>query len=116
MAFDYTRSRATAERLIARFGQSATLRQIVNSGPEYAPTQTPTDPAITVVDLSQRVRDAARTLTGETRRTLLVSTAAGVTPVKADKVQIGGKWHEAAEVRPLSPGGTVILWEIDLAT
>lgn len=116
MTFDYARSKATAERLIARFGQPATLRQIVNIGTEYAPTQITTNTTITVVDQNQRVRDAAGVLTSETRRTLLVSTAAGVTPAKAGKVQIGGKWHEVAQVSPLSPGGTVIFWEIDLAT
>jgi len=116
VAFDYTRSRQTAERLIARFGQSATLRQITNSGTEWAPTQTETDTTITVVDLNERVRDNSGTLVGQTQRTLLVSTSAGVTPGKGDKVFIGGAWHEVSEVRPLSPGGAVILHEVDLAT
>lgn len=131
MAFDYTRSKATAERLIARFGQSATLRQITNSGTEWAPTQTEADTTITVVDLNERVRDASGTLVGQTQRTLLVSTSAGVAPGKGDKVAVGideaafglldaaaqdERLHEVIEVRPLSPGGTVILHEVDLAT
>jgi hypothetical protein len=116
MAFDYTKTRQTAERLIARFGQSATLRQIANSGTEWAPTQAETDTTITAVDLNERVRDASGTLVGQTQRTLLVSTSAGVTPGKGDKVVIGGAEHEVSEVRPLSPGGVDVMFEVDLAT
>lgn len=115
MTFNYARSRATAERLIARFGTTATLRQITNSGTEWAPTQTETDTTITVVDLEREVRDAAGTLTGQSKRTLYVSTAAGVTPEKDDKIVIGGTEHEIAEVRTLAPGGTTVMWEVDLS-
>lgn len=130
MAFDYTRAVATATRLIARFGQEVTLRQFVTAGEEWAPFRVPTDVTITAVDLNERTRDAQGTLTGETRRTLLVSTSADVTPGKGDKVAVGFDkdafillteaqqniaLHEVTEVRPLSPGGIVILWELDLA-
>lgn len=115
MTFDYAKSAATAKRLIAQFGQSVTLRQVSNSGTEYAPTQTTTDTAITAVDLNMRARDLNGTLVGETLRTLYVATGAGVAPGKGDKIQIGGAWHEIAEVRPLAPGGTVVMWEVDLA-
>lgn len=122
--FNYGRSRATAERLIARFGQPATLRKVANTGTSYAPTQTPTDTTITVLDLKQRVRDASGTLTGQTMRTLLVSTAAGVAPEKRDAVAIGiseadvigtTPFLEISEVRPLSPGGTTLMYEADIA-
>lgn len=115
MTFDYARSRATAERLLARFGQSATLRKITTSGPEYAPVLTETDSTITVVDLERRVRDADGTLVGQSLRTLYVSTSAGETPEKGDKVVIGGVQHDIAEVRTLAPGGTVVMWECDIA-
>lgn len=109
----------------------ATLRQIENIGPEWAPVQSNTDTTVTVVDLNERVRDNSGTLIGETRRTLLVSTSTGVMITKADKVVVGltdvqvataenalepVDWHEIAEVRPLAPGGTVILWEVDLVS
>lgn len=116
MTFDYARAAATATRLIARFGQSATLRQITTSGDEWAPTTAETDTTITAVDLNQRVRDASGTLVGQTMRTLYVSTAADVTPAKADKVVIGGTEHEISEVRELNPGGTAVMYEVDLAT
>lgn len=108
----------------------ATLRQIANVGSEWAPVQTTTDTTLTIVDLNKRVHDNPGTLIGQTLRTLLVSASAGVTIAKADKVAVGltaalvataeaafepVAWHEIAEVRPLAPGGTVLLWEVDLA-
>ncbi len=116
MAFDYTGLKSTAETLIARFGQSATLRQQAQSGTSYEPTLTNTDTTITVADFNHRVRDPGGELTGMTQRTLYISTAAGVTPAKGDKVQIGGAWHEIAEVRPLNPGGTALMYEADIVT
>ncbi|WP_306150742.1 hypothetical protein [Roseovarius sp. MMSF_3281] len=131
MAFDYTKSRATAERLIARFGQHATLRKITNSGPEWAPTQTEADTTITAVDLNEQVRDNSGTLVGQTRRTLYVSTSAGIAPAKGDKVFVGldkdavaalteqeqsEAIHEIDEAWPLAPGGVDVFWEVDLVT
>lgn len=131
MTFDYAKSRRTAERLIARFGQSATLRKITNSGTEWAPTQTEADTTITAVDLNEQVRDNSGTLVGQTRRTLYVSTSAGIAPEKGDKVFVGldkdavaalteqqqsEAVHEIDEVRPLSPGGTDVFWEVELVT
>ena len=115
MTFDYARPRATAERLIARFGRTATLRKPgAVTGPANDPTYgAPTDTTITCVDLEQRVRDGA-TLTDITRRTLIVSTSAGVTPSEGDTVVIDGGEHEALEVRTLAPGGVTVMWEVDI--
>ena len=124
MSFDYARPKATAERLLARFGQTCTLRKITNIGTEFDPAQTTTDADITAVDLSQRLRDRDGTLVGQTLRSLYVSTAAGVTPKKCDSVAVGvakasvtssTPFIEIAEVRPLSPGGVNLMWEVDLA-
>lgn len=114
MAFDYSRAAATAQRLISRFGQSATLRQVTDGGDAWNPNPTETDTTIPCVDLNREVRDPSGTLTGETRRTLYISTSAGVTPAKGDKVVIGGAEHEIAEVRTLAPGGTTVMHEVDL--
>lgn len=115
MTFNYARAATTATRLISRCGQSATLRRITNSGTEWAPTQSETDTTITVVDLEREVRDASGTLTGQSMRTLYVSTSANVTPAKGDKVVIGGVEHEIDAVRTLAPGGVNVMWECDLA-
>lgn len=131
MAFDYARSRATAESLIKRFGQTGTLHQVVNSGPEWAPVQTDIYTTITIVDLNERVRNADGTLTGQTQRTVYISTEAGVVPAKGNKIFVGldkaavealtdeqrsEQSHEIGELRPLAPGGTAVMYEADLAT
>jgi len=123
MTFDYARPKATAERLLARFGQTCTLRKITNIGTEFDPVQMTTDADVTAVDLNQRIRDRDGTLIGQTLRTLYVSTAASVTPEKGDSVAVGvakasvaisTPFIEIAEVRLLSPGGTSLMWEVDL--
>lgn len=131
MAFNYSKSRETATRLITRFGQAAVLRQFSRVGDEWAPFSVPADTELTVVDLNERVRDESGTLVGQTRRTLLVSAEVGLAPEKGDKVAVGislssfealtekqqDSWlAEVSEVRPLSPGGTVVFWELDLAS
>ena len=77
-----------------------------------------------VVDLDRRIRDRDGTLIEGAGRSLIVSTDGleFVTPEKGDAVMIGPgvypetmQAHEIAEVRPLSPGGVVVIYEIDLA-
>ena len=115
--FDYSTLNTTAETLLARFGKSATLRQqSFSSGTAWAPTYANTDTTVTVVEYPTRIRDMNGTLTREIMRTLYVSTAAGVTPAKGDKVQVDSIWHEIDQVRTLNPGGTVLMHEVDLMT
>jgi len=124
MTFDYARPQATAERLLARFGQTCTLRKTANFGTEFDPLQTTTDEDVTAVDRNRRLRDRDGTLIGQNLRTLYVSTAAGKTPNKGDEVAVGvdkasvtsdTPFIEIAEVRPLSLGGVNLMWEVDLA-
>lgn len=123
MSFDYARANLTASRLIEAFGQTATLRKPgTTTGPAYDPTPgTPTFSAVTVVDLNERVRDRTGTLTGQTMRTLYIA-ADGVTVGKGDRIMLGSVSTDAAfdgseimEVRTLAPGGTVVMYEADLA-
>lgn len=116
MTFDYARAKATAERLIATFGQEAVLTQNTSSGDAWAPTLSPEETTIVVVDLNEAQRDRAGSLVGTTVRTLYVSTSAGVTPGKGDTVTISGSAFEITEVRPLAPGGTAVFFEADLVT
>ena len=113
--FDYSKLKTTAETLLTKFGQSATLRQQTAYGDDWAPQMVEADTTITVVDDNIMTRDADG-LVGRTRRTLYISTAAGVTPAKGDKVVVGGTEHEIGEVRTVSPGGTACLFEADLVT
>lgn len=116
MKFDYSRSRATAERLIARFGQEVVLiKPGVMAGPEWDRTEgLSTEHVITVVDENSMRRDLTGTLIGEAVHALIVSTSAGIEPEQADRVRIGGRVLEITEVRPLAPGGAVLLWEVSV--
>lgn len=114
MSFDYGRSKATADRLIGRFGSAATLKRPNSSGPAYAPVEgTPTSYAVTVVvqDFANREIDGTRILTGDKKVTMAKGSLA-IEPATSDTLVIGGVDHAIVEVRPLNPGGTVIFYEV----
>ena len=114
MTFDYSRSRATADRLLTRFGQAATLKRPTSSGPAYAPVEgTPTSYAVTVVvqDFANREIDGTRILTGD-KKVMVAKGSLAIEPATSDTLVIGGVDHAIVEVRPLNPGGSVILYEV----
>lgn len=115
MTFDYSRPRATAERLLERFGFEVILEKPGEDGgdPWNPGPGEPTQHPITVVQQFERLRDRDGTLIGQTVLTLLVSTAGGIIPAKSDRVQIKGVWREVLEVRPISPGGVDLMFELD---
>lgn len=133
MAFDYTKPRTTADRLIGKFGATMALRRPgVATGPGYNPTLgAPTFHTIVAVDLNEKRLDAKGTMVIATTRTLLVRTKEGVVPAKGDRVKVDGAAAflssgsksdttfgpgiEVVEVRPLAPGGANVLFEVDLA-
>lgn len=114
-AFDYDRTRATAERLIAKFGQKGSLRRISSAGPNYDPVQTNEDFACSLVDLDQSQVHVADTLVQRGDRIVYLSTdGLSITPTLADKVLIGGVEHSIVDIQPLSPGGTVVFWQLQV--
>lgn len=115
VTFNYIPLKSKAETLIAKFGKDVTLRKKVASGDEWSPTFVVTDTTVKAVDLNQEIRDRTGSLVGQSVRTLFVSTSAGVTPEKEDKIIIGSELHEIDFVRELNPGGTALLWEVWLA-
>lgn len=117
MSYNYAPIRATAERLIARFGQAATLvKPGAMTGPEWDPVPAaPVEYAITAVDENQMQRNQSGTLIGEAVHALIISTAAGVTPDPADRVRLAdGRDLEIIDVRSTSPGGMVVLYEVQV--
>lgn len=114
MAFNYTRSKATAERLLANFGQTVTLRKRTASGSGRNPSYSETDTSVVAVDLNEVNRNAPGSLNERTDRKLLVSTSAGVAPDTNDRVLLDGEWHTIGMVMPLAPGGTTIMYEAEL--
>ncbi|MFT4184435.1 MAG: hypothetical protein QM636_21245 [Rhizobium sp.] len=114
-AFDYDRMRATAERLIAKFGQTGSLRRIANAGPDYDPVQTSAAFACLLVDLDHSEAHVADTLIQRGDRMVYLSTEGlSITPTLADRLVIGGVEHAIVDVQPLSPGGTVVLWQLQV--
>lgn len=111
--FNYTRARATAERLIAKFGRSAALRRTTNSGTAYAPTRTPVDHPCRCAVLAYADTAIDGTRIKASDKQIYLSTA-GLTiePTTADEIVLDAVAHSIVAVKPLSPGGVVVFWEI----
>ena len=116
--FDYSRPRATAERLIARFGQTGSFRRKApgSGGQPWNPaTKTggvATEYPCTFVLLDYTLREKANSDIGMTDKRALISTS-GLTiePSASDELMVDGEAHAIVNIMPLSPGGTVILYE-----
>ena len=95
-----------------------------------SPWDEPADPVnepqlfpVTAIERMQDVRDMSGMLVGIQKRTLTID-ATGVAPTKADKIAVGvapddvvegTKFEEIISVMYLSPGGTVLLYRLELA-
>lgn len=113
--FDYTRTRATADRLLARFGQTGAIRRVYSTGPVYDPVQTTTDYACTLVVTEYDKRDIDGTLILQTDRKVLVAvTGLSVVPTVTDRAVVEGVPLTIVAVMPLSPGGTVVMYELQV--
>lgn len=111
--FDYARTRATAERLIARFGQAGAIRSTTTSGPPYDPVTTVTDHAcqLAVMEYTDDKIDGTLIMRGD--KLVYLSTAGlSIEPGTTDRVVIGGEEHAIINVKPLSPSGLIVFWEI----
>ena len=96
------------------------------TGPSYDPTfGDPTYLQLHGVEDYQRIKDQAGTLIGQTMHTLMVTADGGTVPLKSHKIALGvlvadasesSAWVEIAEVRPLSPAGIAVLYELDLVS
>lgn len=120
MTFNYTASLNTASRLIANFGQAATLkRRSVSGGNVWdASTGTPTttDYAVTLVVVPQKKKEPNGSLTVVNEVTIyLDALGLTITPAVSDCLYIGTQTYEIKEVEPLSPAGTVVLYIVKAA-
>lgn len=111
-------------------GFPVTLRKVVVTGgnpwdPESG-TPTPTYTEFVGFETTQELRDINGTLTGQTRHTITVNATAGVVPHDDDRIALNmtaanaaaapaSVWVDILAVRPLSPSGIPVLFEIDLA-
>lgn len=112
-SFDYGRSRAVAERLIAKFGTTGAIRRSVKTGPDYDPDITETDYACTLVTLVYDDAKVDGTLIRKTDKMIYVSTAGlSITLAESDKVVAAGEVYAIENLKPLSPAGIVVFWEV----
>ena len=111
-------------------GHPAVIRKAGSGEPENPwdpPGGTPTYHQVVVLISDQELRDINGTLIGQTKRTVTISGAAGVVPSDDDTIVLGMTeaqvvavgdddvaWHEIETVKPLSPAGVAVLYEIML--
>jgi len=115
VAFDYDRARATAARLIVKFGQKGSLRRVTSTGPDYDPVQANADFACSLVDLDQSQLHVADTLIQRGDRMVYLSTQGlSIEPTLADRLLIGGVEHAIVDIQPLSPGGVAVFWQLQV--
>lgn len=111
--FDYARARATAEKLIAKFGQAGVIRRVTTSGPDYDPIISTEDHACTLVDLDYDERQIDGTLIMRGDRMVYLSTKGlSIRPELSDKVVIGDVEHAIKNVMPLAPGGVTVFFQL----
>ncbi|QKV17851.1 hypothetical protein [Oricola thermophila] len=114
MTFNYAKTRDTADRLIARFGQVAKLIVLdATGGDPWNPTVTETETEVTVAvfDFANSEVDGTLIQQGD-KRVYLASDGGRVTPDTSNKLEIGGVRHEIVRVSPTSPGGLDVFYEI----
>jgi hypothetical protein len=122
VSFDYTEIREVADEVIEAFGQAATLRRFTRGtyNPEtggYSGGST-ADTAVKVVvtEYAKNMVDGALILATD-RRVLLSAQDLSIEPnPKNDKLVVGGTVYEIVRSDPLSPGGTVVLYELQVRT
>ncbi len=115
MTFDYIRSRATADRLIADFGQAGSIRRkTVTGGDDFDPssgTTTQTDYAATLVVLDYTDEELRNTRVLATDKKILIAAGGlAVEPALSDKiVEADGTAYEIVPpLQPLKPAGVVV--------
>lgn len=118
MTFNYTKSLATVERLLAKFGQSVTFTRVTNGA--YDPDTSTQALVETTYTASAVLLDYKGKDSGNLRdsmieindKKLLVSPVGLTeTPNANDKVTIGGVVWNVINVKSLNPAGTVVLYE-----
>lgn len=117
MSKDYTLSRATAERLIDRFGMAgAIVREEPGSGPDYAPGEpTETTHACRLVITDYNSMDRAGTaIEMEDKRVLISTQGLAITPTNADRLRISGTDYPIISISPLEPAGVVVFYEMQV--
>ncbi len=114
MAFDYADMRDVAEELIAEFGMpGAIVRMTQTGGPDYDPTLEPIPHPCQLVVMNYEDREVDGALILSTDKKLYVSTAGlSITLERSDKIVADGVAYSIEKLKPLSPAGVIVFWEV----
>lgn len=116
-AFDYAGAKSLADSLIGDFGQLGSLRRAgAATGPAYDPTPgADVDHAcrFAIIDYTASEIDGTRVLATD-KKALLAVGSLTITPALDDKLveADGTVYRIIPPLKPLSPAGTVVLYEI----
>lgn len=115
MTFPYAATAATATRLLQRFGAPATLKRQTTGAYDPVTGQ----PSVTVTNLAttaavfayhQRYIDGTNILQGDQQ----AYCAPGVAPKQGDKLAWQGRDLEVIAVKPVSPAGLAVIYEVQV--
>lgn len=118
MSFDYAVMALTADELIAEFGAAATLSRTVAGGydpetgisaPESVDVQNIT---AVCIDFDAKFIDGSLIIRGD--KQVFVSAQDVTPPAAGDKFTWQGAEYSVIAVTPLSPAGTVLLYELQV--
>jgi hypothetical protein len=116
MSFDYTRSLATARRLLANFGQDGTLTQTTagtydeTTGTVGSPTTTTTTDKCVVLEYSKGLTNMPDSLIKVGDKKIL--TQMSVVPTTADTFTVLSVIYTIIGVKSLEPAGINLLYEL----
>ena len=115
---DYSRPKATADRLIKKFGQAVTLTLAGNAGgyDDYGNPVTPTPPVNITgdgvkLDFEQDEIDGTAIVASDAK--LLLGSPSG-TPVIGMTLPLGGLTWRVQNLWPLEPGGVNVMYTLQL--
>lgn len=110
----YDRLAATADRLLAYYGQQATLRRIVEGAYDPATATTPTvnnDTSVraALFGYDDNQIDGTRVLQGD-RRAAIAPSLVVVPPAPGDQVLVGGETLRVISAKQINPAGKAVLY------
>lgn len=120
--FDYSRAKATADRMIKRYGTTKPaylLEPGATSGEDFNPTQgAPIQHKVEVVRLEYSTReiDGVRIIAGD-RRYLIAVGSLNIEPTPAWQLQVDGVvFTIVPPLKTLAPGDVTIFWDAQCRT
>ena len=108
--YDYSNLAATSVRLINRFGKAVLKRTIINSGTEWAPTQTNVDTSIDGVVVAYGLNEIDNTLIMASDKKLLTTSLVTI----ADKIVDGVIVYSVISIAIVQPSTPVLLYKVQL--